>query len=126
MTDTDEGRPMTRHSVFDGEREIRFEGERLGHSSSHRPQKERWIEMALFKTRGGKYIVSGVGMTTIPGETERHWAHVCEAPEGAIESMHLIDRDGVKYLTRTARTTLLQACAADPALRDAYLVETVD
>lgn len=117
---------MSQVSVYDGEREIRFHGSLLGHSSSHRPHKDRWIEMFIYRTRGGKYIVAGIGKTNIPGETERHWAHVCEAPEGAVESMHLIDSDHVKYLTRTARETLLEACDHDEELRQAYLVEIVE
>lgn len=110
----------------DEEREIRFVGEILGSASSFRDDKERWIEMTIYRTRGGKYVVAGVGKTTVQGETERNWAHVIEEPIGVIEAMYLRDRDGVWYLTRTAKTAIERACSLDPRLRDAYRVEVVD
>lgn len=113
-------------SVYDGDREIRFTGELLGESSSEKPGKNRWIAMQIFRTSGGKYIVAGCGKTLIPGEVERRWAHVCEEPEGAVEALHLYDRDGVRYMTRTAREALAQACTQDPRLRDAFMVQYVD
>lgn len=113
-------------SVSDGEREIRFEGALLGSSTSARPGKDRWIEISIHKTNGGKYIISGVGKTEVQGETERYWAHVAETPAGAIECLHLYDGDGVRYLTRTAKVALATACTLDEKLRSAYLVETID
>lgn len=114
------------YSVHDGEREYQFEGVVLGESSSHRSGKDRWIEISIFKTNGGKYIVAGVGKTTVTGETERHWAHVADQPEGCIESLHLYDGDGVRYLTRTAKVALATAITLDDRLRAAYLVETIE
>lgn len=114
------------NSVNDGDREIRFEGELLGASSSHRPGKPRWIEISIFKTNGGKYIVAGIGRTTLDGEDERNWAHVSETPRGCLESLHLYDSDGVRYLTRTAKVALAAACSLDEQLRDAYMVEVID
>ena len=119
----------THLKVYDGDREIRFTGTTLGHASSYPgrdPNKVRWIELSVYKTKGGNYVVAGVGRTNVPGERERRWAHVCEEPEGAIEALHLYDRDGVKYLTRTAREALAQACAQDAALRDAFMVTHIE
>src|SRR4051794_28044646 len=100
MTDPTEDDDVLKVYDEDG-REIRFRGELIGGATSHRPGKERWIEMSVHRTEGGNFIVSGVGRTTIPGEVERFWAHVCEEPEGVVEALHLYDRDGVRYLTRT-------------------------
>jgi hypothetical protein len=113
-------------SVSDGDREIRFEGVLLGESSSHRSGKDRWIEISIHKTNGGKYVVAGTGCTSVEGETERHWAHVSETPQGCLESLHLYDNDGVRYLTRTAKVALAQACALDEKLRDSYMIQTID
>jgi hypothetical protein len=123
MTDETE---ETTLKVYDGDREIRFTGELLGHASSQRPGKERWIELSIHLTKGGNYIVAGIGRTDVPGERERRWAHVCEEPGGVIEAMHLYDRDSVRYLTRTARECLAQACTRDTALRDAFMVQHVE
>lgn len=114
------------HTVFDGEREIRFTGQLLGESSSERPGKSRWIELRIFRTAGGKYIVSGVGRSTQDGETDRRWAHVCESAAGALESLYMYDGDDVRYLTRTAKEAVTAAMAHDEPLKKAYLVETVD
>lgn len=114
------------HVVFDGEREIRFRGVLLGESSSHQSGKTRWIELSIYRTTGGNYIVAGVGRSTVPGETTRCWAHVCESAQGALESLYMYDGDQVRYLTRTAKEAITTAMADDAALREAYLVETVD
>lgn len=114
------------YTVYDGERQLQFAGQLLGHASSGRSGKSRWIEISLHKTNGGKYIVSGRGCTTVSGETERNWAHVSDTPQGAIESLYLFDSDGVRYLTRTAKIALTDACALDERLRDAYMVEVID
>lgn len=113
-------------TVYDGERQLQFAGALLGHASSARGGKSRWIEISLHKTNGGKYIISGVGRTTVKGETDRRWAHVSDTPQGAIECLHLFDSDGVRYLTRTAKLALADACAQDERLRDAYMFEVID
>lgn len=113
-------------TVYDDDRQFQFSGTLLGHASSGRAGKSRWIEISLHKTNGGKYIVSGIGRTTIKNETERRWAHVSDTPQGAIECLHLFDSDGVRYLTRTAKIALAEACSLDERLRDAYMIEVID
>jgi hypothetical protein len=129
MTDPATVTAMTddaQHVVLDGEREIRFRGQLLGESSSKQPGKTRWIELKIFRTTGGNYIVAGVGRSTNDGETDRCWAHVSESAQGALETMYMYDGDDVRYLTRTAKDAITKAMALDPELRKAYLVETVD
>ncbi len=53
------------YEVKDGTRRLRFDGELLGYSTSYRPGSERWVEFSLFRTTGGSYILSRVGMTTL-------------------------------------------------------------
>lgn len=53
------------YEVQDGNRHIQFEGQLLGESSSQRPGAIRWIEFKLYKTRGGSYILSRVGVSLI-------------------------------------------------------------
>ncbi len=51
--------------VHDRGREIDFDGEQLGGASSYSPDKPRWFEVRIFKSRGGKYIVNGIGRSLI-------------------------------------------------------------
>lgn len=123
MTDATDGcKPIT---VTNGERELRFDGVLLGEASSFGPHKQRWIELRLYRTRGGNYVLSGVGKTVLPGESDRAWAHVSETPQGVVESMYLYDEDNVRYLTNTAKRVLEQAGRVDAELRNAYLIEDV-
>lgn len=53
------------YEVRNGNRMLRFEGRHLASSSSKRPGATRWIEFDLYKTEGGKYILSRVGVSYI-------------------------------------------------------------
>lgn len=53
------------YEVRNGNRMLRFEGRHLASSSSKRPGATRWIEFDLYKTEGGKYVLSRVGVSYI-------------------------------------------------------------
>ena len=53
------------YEVKDGARTLQFEGVRLAASTSERPDSPRWIEFELYKTDGGKYVLSRVGVSLI-------------------------------------------------------------
>lgn len=53
------------YQVKDGDRVLQFEGELLAHSSSFRPDAERWVEFDLYRTRAGAYVVSRVGYSVL-------------------------------------------------------------
>lgn len=53
------------HQVRDGTRVLQFNGQKLSHSSSHRPDSSRWIEFTLYKTDKGSYILSRVGVSLV-------------------------------------------------------------
>ena len=122
------------HGSVTAERTLRFVGECIARKSSPRRSAygrgglkgDRWTETTIFKTRGGQYVVSGVGRSTIQGETDRTWAHVCEGPVGVVAALYLYDETGVRYLTRVNEEALLEASRNDAAIHDAYMIETVD
>lgn len=120
----DEGQET--HEVSAEDRVLRFLGTKLGYASSAGSGKLRWAEISIYRTIAGTYIVAGVGRSTVPNETDRHWAQVCEEPEAVIERLHLVDSNGGKYLPNVGRQALRQAQGLDEALRNAYLVEVVD
>lgn len=51
------------HSVKDGDRVYKFEGELLAHSSSRSDGKGRWVEFNLYRTARGGYVLSRTGVT---------------------------------------------------------------
>ncbi len=53
------------YEVRNGSRMLRFEGRKLASSSSKRPGASRWIEFDLYKTEGGKYVLSRVGVSHV-------------------------------------------------------------
>jgi hypothetical protein len=111
---------------------ITFEARELGHASSKRQQRQpRWMEMTIFQTRGGSYVLEIVGMSNVPGDVTKQRAHVFENPGDVIDKMHSthtcnVDcptpcpQVGRRYLTYTARECLFQAMDADPSLDDAW------
>lgn len=112
-------------TVRDGARQLSFEGTLLGTASSRRDDKERWIEITIYRTGSGRYIVAGVGRTVVVGENDRCWAHVSDTAEGVVESLYMYDGDGVRYLTKVARVALINAGTLDPTLKQAYDVEMI-
>ena len=65
---------------------IRFTGELLAQvssstnqaSSRYSGQPGRWTELALYKTKGGKFVCHQIGHTSLQGEHDRYSGKVCE------------------------------------------------
>ena len=51
--------------VFDGGREFRFRGVMLGFSSTRREDFDRWRDFTIYRTVGGKYILTDIGRSLI-------------------------------------------------------------
>lgn len=116
---------MDDHTVMrDGQRPLSFAGELLGSSSTHRPGKMRWLELAIYApadTSG--YVVAGVGRSVVPGETDRCWAYVEETPEDVIRRLERYeDGTDTRYLTRAAAQAIQSAAESDESLREAFYV----
>jgi len=95
--------------VMDEERVIAFEGELLGEASSQRGDKDRWFELRIYRTQAGAYIVSGIGKSRVPGETDLCWVKIVDAAEDVIRALQRTDGDGELRLTNVARKALDQA-----------------
>lgn len=115
----------TEFRVRDGEREFTFTGCVIGEASSGSPDRDRWTDIVIYRTAAGSYIVTIVGRTTYDDEHERHKAQVSETAAGAVESLYLLDGDGVRYMTNTAKRAARAATDLDPQFAEAYLVEHV-
>lgn len=116
---------MREYEVCDEGRMIQFTGRALASVSSERPGKTRWIELALYITQAGSYVLAAVGKSTEPGEVDRPWVQVSDEPQGIIERLHLYDEGGARYIPRTSRELLVQAGRSDTAIARAFATERI-
>jgi hypothetical protein len=49
--------------VRDGDRRLKFDGEKLSHSSSRSRGRTRWVEFQLYRTIGNQYVLERVGVS---------------------------------------------------------------
>jgi hypothetical protein len=106
--------------VQDHDRMITFTGVLLGDASSQSPGKDRWTEVAIYRTAAGKYIVEKIGKSRVPGETDRCSAEVCETAAAVVEAMHGVDERGGKYMTHLYRELAGRVAEQDHEFSRAY------
>ena len=138
---------MTMYEVKDNKRVVKFDGVLLAFSTSFRPGVKRWIEFGLYRTIGGSYVLSRVGethlyhdpecavaqrngLTKIPRPALREGSVPCDVchPERSdteMVSLYKYDEAGARYLTGVAERLLEEASTVDPAIENAYRVETI-
>lgn len=75
--------------TIDNAPDLRFTGERIAAASTsesnaspnYSGQTGRWTELALYRTKGGKFVCHQVGRTLWQGERDRYSGQVCETEE---------------------------------------------
>lgn len=107
----------------DGDVDLQFTGRQIGFGSSQESESRRWFEVRIYDTSGGKYVVEGVGMSTISGERNRRWAVVCDTATDVVDALYRTDRDGTPFLTNTARAALDEAAEHDVEFETAIVEE---
>ena len=67
--------------------DVKFNGKRLAFVSSKDPYRNanRWTELRLYKTAGGKFVCQIAGLTRWQGERNRYLTQVCETEKEVIE-----------------------------------------
>jgi hypothetical protein len=106
----------------DGDRDLKFTGDIIADVSSHSyqgPNQNRWTEITVYRTKGGKYVVSSIGRTCWQGEHDRHDATLCDTPEAVLDALR---QDG--YLSWIAKEAL-DELQTDDAFADIY-AERID
>jgi hypothetical protein len=81
MERTNDTKQMRQYTVRDNEQTLDFTGVLLAEKDSRVQTKNRWIELRLYRTQAGSYVLEGIGRTTVPGEIDRCWAQVSDEPE---------------------------------------------
>jgi hypothetical protein len=53
------------YTIQNGKRLLKFNGEKLAHSSSKTKQSVRWVEFTLYRTTNGQYVLERTGISVI-------------------------------------------------------------
>lgn len=56
---------MELHSVWNGYEEIQFNGEKIAHSSTETKDSVRWIEIEIYRTQSGRYVIHRIGVSLV-------------------------------------------------------------
>jgi hypothetical protein len=73
-----------------GQPPLRFAGELAAEASSKEhqgPLQNRWHEIAVYRTAGGKLVASVVFRTIWQGEHDAHWARLAERDKALIDDL---------------------------------------
>lgn len=108
------------YQVRDGERVIEFDGDVLATATSKARGKSRWIELTLYKTVAGTYVLHGTGRSIVSNEVDRHWVQLAETPDGVIDRLHLRNDMGARYIPHTSQRLLKDAGERDDGIRVAF------
>jgi len=105
-------------------RTVRFKGQKLADVSGRwvgGREQNRYTDLKLYKTSGGRYILWICYNTCWQGEQDCYTAHVCQTPEDVYARLE--DQEG--ELGRLDTQLLQEAAKVDPAL-DAVATEEVE
>jgi len=102
---------------------LEFDGELLG-SASSRSDKPRWMDVNIYSTADGRYIVQKIGRSELPGERDYYSAHVVDDAPSLISALRSKKR-GVVFMTIVAEEAVRAAMEKDPRIEDAWHVVTL-
>lgn len=114
----------TAHVLRDRQRDITFTGDLIATASSEVVGKDRWSEMSIYTTDDGRYVVHGLGKSSVEGETDRDWVCICNTAEAVIKALTRTS-DDVSYVPNLNLTLLERASMLDDAISDATRVQRV-
>lgn len=104
----------------DGEPAVVFTGALIGEASSHASHKDRWSELRLYVTDGGKYVRELVGRSNRRGEIDIVTATVASSADELVEQCRTIGlRSAGHALVGLARRALREASRYDTDLHRA-------
>lgn len=107
----------------DGKAPLRFKGTLLAKADnrSHEGDRQnRWTELTLYKTAGGKYVIRRTNRSQWSGESDRTQAEALATAPEVIEWLRG-DNDG--YLGSVSQELLDKATKVEPAFAAAYVEE---
>ena len=102
---------------------LSFDGELLGSASSH-SDKPRWMDVNIYSTTDGRYVVQKIGRTSLAGERDYYSAHVVDDAPSLITALRSKKR-GVVFMTIVAEDAVRAAMEKDPRISEAWHVVTL-
>lgn len=112
------------YRVLNGIATVEFDGDLLGRADSAGPDKDRWMEVAIYRTVGGAFVLAGCGRSCVMGETDLPWAKVLDTAEMLVEALYR-ERNGDRFMPHTNQKALTAAAAIDPLIRSAFGLQHV-
>lgn len=114
----------------DGQRNLTFQGELIAEAHGrwqNGREQNRWTDLTLYKTAGGKYVLQNEYNTQWQGEANSDDAWVLATAQEVYDKLteDAIEHDSEQPLGRLDKELLEDAAKADPAFA-ALLVEAVD
>jgi len=100
--------------------EVQFHGRHLGGASTFSQDRDRWIEIDIYRTVSGKYVAEVIGCSDVEGEVDFITTHEAGHAQQLIERMTYKGR-----LSKPSQDALEAASNNDPSLAAIYRVQTV-
>lgn len=116
---------MKKHKIGrDGLPPIVFTGEHIGGGSSHShqgPNQNRWTEVNIYRTKGGRYVWSLAHRTIWEGESNSYSGGSCATAAEVVEELKY-GRDDTK-LGSVSEEAVIEATKNDPAFAALWVEE---
>lgn len=94
----------------DGQRDLKFTGEKLAEVNNKwvaGRENNRWHELTLYRTAGGKYVLQEVYRTMWQGELDSNSATICDTAEEVLAALtneegtlHNLDKELLQQAAR--------------------------
>lgn len=108
----------------DGYPPLTFTGELIGEGSNaidNGNHANRWTDVAIYKTQGGKYVAAIDRHTQWAGEKSRSSVQHFTSPKDVIKWL----KEGEDHLGGVSQEAVEEACNSDPAFKEAW-VEVIE
>lgn len=105
------------------DRDLNVSGEILVEVTGEKPGSERWTELRLYKTSGGRYVLARERRTVKGGETNIYEAVVCVGARAVLDALY--DEHQTGGLGRLDKELLERAAEKDDEFKH-ILTENVD
>jgi hypothetical protein len=94
----------------DGDRALRFVGRQIGHGTSEDPSVDTWLEVCVFATSSGRFVVQKAQVARGEREPRRSAVHVVDDADGALRALV---RTGTGWIETPVVDALREAARKD-------------
>lgn len=105
----------------DGQLPLRFKGILIVETANRHhsgDRANRWLELTLYRTDSGKWVIAAVRRTCWDGERDRHGACVCISAQGVVDWLR---SDGDGTIGDLSNELLKRAADVEPEFAGVYV-----